>query len=350
MIRWKLQSSPMASQTWNQHLVTFSEANIFQSYEWGEFRKAFGWEPYRWEAVDEEAHVVALFQGVFRKHAGVGFVFGDGGPVGNSECWGEPLQHQILQDLHLKRCLCRIYPRRPSTIEEVLLLRAQGWQRSLFPFSSGMSMVLDLSCDKEKVIDSFTTNWRHNWRRASKKNLKFERWEQPAVSEVFQIYTAMESYKEIPQQFSEEELKQLLVLLKNYLVLYRGVDESGAVIGVRGCVILGTYALDLFAATTDNGRKLYASYGLFWELLRECMERGVTSYDLNGIDPVGGQGVYNFKKGSGGTPVEYLGEWDWATSEELRLWMSVARQMNTSYRTKLRKLKTKFHAKRLLSE
>lgn len=73
----------------------------------------------------------------------------------------------------------------------------------------------------------------------------------------------------------------------------------------------------MLAATNVAGRKLYSSYLTISELLSTCLERGVEEYDLMGIDPHKNPGVYNFKKGTGAEPLEYLGEWEWATSEPL---------------------------------
>jgi lipid II:glycine glycyltransferase (peptidoglycan interpeptide bridge formation enzyme) len=74
----------------------------------------------------------------------------------------------------------------------------------------------------------------------------------------------------------------------------------------------------LLAATTEIGRRLYASYALVWQLLQHCQKLGVIEYDFMGIDPKNNSGVYNFKKGTGAEFIEYLGEWDWATSNILR--------------------------------
>ena len=54
------------------------------------------------------------------------------------------------------------------------------------------------------------------------------------------------------------------------------------------------------------------------ELLKHCKSQGIEEIDLGGIDPQKNPGVYNFKKGTGATPIEYLGEWEWATKNVLR--------------------------------
>jgi len=106
--------------------------------------------------------------------------------------------------------------------------------------------------------------------------------------------------------------------LKQQIVLYRCDDENGDLLSLLGCLVFGNRACALFWATNERGRELHASYAVFWALVQHCKRIGIVSYDLAGIDPVVNPGVYRFKRASGATPVEFLGEWDWASSSWLR--------------------------------
>jgi lipid II:glycine glycyltransferase (peptidoglycan interpeptide bridge formation enzyme) len=48
-------------------------------------------------------------------------------------------------------------------------------------------------------------------------------------------------------------------------------------------------------------------------MIKHCLSLQLLSCDLGGIDPVRNPGPYRFKKATGAVPVEYLGEWDWAS-------------------------------------
>ncbi len=104
-------------------------------------------------------------------------------------------------------------------------------------------------------------------------------------------------------------------------MLYRCDDENGELLSLLGCLLLGNKACALFWATNEKGRKLHASYAIFWALLQHCKGIGIASYDLAGIDPAANPGVYRFKRASGAAPIEFLGEWDWASPFWLR-WFS----------------------------
>ena len=108
------------------------------------------------------------------------------------------------------------------------------------------------------------------------------------------------------------------------IVVYRCLDQDGQILSIRGCVVLGEFAWDWLSATTEVGRKIYASYGLCWELLMHCREIGVKDYDLMGVDIDNNRGVYNFKKGTGAALQTYLGEWEWATNPVIKWVVNLA--------------------------
>jgi lipid II:glycine glycyltransferase (peptidoglycan interpeptide bridge formation enzyme) len=166
-----------------------------------------------------------------------------------------------------------------------------------------------------------------------------EPWPDPDVDEIISIYRELEAYKGLSAQFSAAELSVLLETFGDQALIYRCVSPQGDLLGLRGCLFTGTQALDYFAATSVHARKMYVSYALMWELLHACIDKGITHYDLNGIDPYANVGVYHFKQGTGAMPLEYLGEWDWATSERVRISMNVLRASKQRFSDKVGRFK-----------
>ena len=39
---------------WNEIIYNFPQFNMFQTYEWGEYKKRFGWSPFRFYAQNEK--------------------------------------------------------------------------------------------------------------------------------------------------------------------------------------------------------------------------------------------------------------------------------------------------------
>jgi lipid II:glycine glycyltransferase (peptidoglycan interpeptide bridge formation enzyme) len=70
-----------------------------------------------------------------------------------------------------------------------------------------------------------------------------------------------------------------------------------------------------------------------WAMLQHCLQLNLKYCDLGGIDPVRNPGPYRFKKATGAVPVEYLGEWDWAS----RPWLQWFGNWAISRRQRLQK-------------
>jgi hypothetical protein len=319
MASWKLLTDEEARGTWDRSLMRFDDCSPFQSYSWGEYRRALGWKPYHWAAFNEQGDVIAMMQGVVRRYPlGVGLVWSEGGPIGDLSVCDTNLQEAMKQTTGLKRIYCRFRCDRARHVHDALRLGAQGWSAPWSPLTSNYSMSLDLTQDEDRLLAACDQNWRRNLRRSKECNLRIREWQDPSVDEVLSVYVAMQDLKGLEEQHSREEIEQLLKNLKQQIILYRCDDEQGELVSLLGCVVVGNRACALFWATTERGRKIHASYAIFWALVQHCKNIGVISYDLAGIDPVRNPGVYRFKKATGATPIEYLGEWDWASKPWLR--------------------------------
>jgi lipid II:glycine glycyltransferase (peptidoglycan interpeptide bridge formation enzyme) len=320
VVGWRLLSSQEDIKSWDNNLKRFEDYNYCQTIAWGDYRSFFGWRPYRWAAYTDKGEVKALMQGLIRNYpGGFGIMWVPGGPIGDIASWNQEMKNVILQSTGLKRLYCRFNPFRLYRPADTNILETQGWRRTSTPLLSGLSMLYEVDRDEESRLQSCSKNWRHNLRRSQKYDLSFNHWNSPDVDRMMAIYNEMETYKDIRQQYSREELEKIFELFGNRIIVYSCIDERGDLIAFRGCMVFGNKAWDLFAATTVKGRNLYASYQLFWKLIDHCKAKGVTAYDMGGIDPKKNEGVYHFKKGTGAQEIKYLGEWEWATSEIMRL-------------------------------
>jgi lipid II:glycine glycyltransferase (peptidoglycan interpeptide bridge formation enzyme) len=319
MIEWRLLSHPEELSSWDSSLLQLADYNYCQSLAWGDYRACFGWDPYRWAAYTEKGELVTLMQGLLRTYPGkIGILWVPGGPVGDISLINNELRQLIIKTTNMKRIYCRIGSAKTYRARDSLVLKHQGWNRVLYPLGSGMSMLYDLESNEQARLENCSSNWRHNLHRSGKYNLTINQLKNPDIDKITTIYRDMEAYKDIGQQYSRQELERIFDNLKDNIVFYGCTDEAGELIAFRGCALLGTKAWDLFAATTVKGRDIYASYALFWKLIEHCVNTGVTTYDMSGIDPHENKGVYHFKKGTGAKEIEYLGEWEWASSEMIR--------------------------------
>jgi len=319
-ITWKLLSEDEARESWDETLTRFQDCAPFQSYAWGEYRRSLHWEQCRWVAFNEKDEAVAMMQASLRRYPlGVGLLWCEGGPVGDLTACGDQLQSAIKKTTDLKRVYCRFRCDRERDIEEVLRLAAQGWTLPWSPLTTSYSMMLDLSPSEDQLLAGCDRNFRRNLKRSEQNNLTVKQWLDASAEEVFAVYESMQSVKGLDEQLSREEIEQIILNLKQQLVLYCCRNEQGEVVSLLGCLVVGDRACCVFSATSEVGRGLNASYTVFWALFCHCQRIGVKFLDLAGIDPVRNHGVYRFKRATGAVPIEYLGEWDWASQPAL-LW------------------------------
>jgi lipid II:glycine glycyltransferase (peptidoglycan interpeptide bridge formation enzyme) len=238
--------------------------------------------------------------------------------VGDLAACDGGLQKAIKETTGLKRLYCRFRCDRERNIEDALHLAALGWKLPWSPLTTCYSMLLDLDKPEEGLLAGFDRNWRRNLRRFQEGRLKVTQWLDASADEVFAVYDSMQNAKGLEEQLSREEIEQILANLKQQLVLYRCDDEQGQVMSLLGCLVIGERACCVLSATSEAGRSLNTSYGVFWALFQHCQRIGVKSLDLAGIDPIRNHGVYRFKRATGAAPIEYLGEWDWATHPRMR--------------------------------
>ncbi len=316
MVSWKVIDDASA---WAGHLAEFGEQHYMQTWGWGEHRSHFGWRPIRCAALDASGKVVALVQLLVRGYpGGVGIVWVPGGPIGEVAAWAETLLDAVREASDLRHIVLKMNMLRIYRAEDALVMRMYGWMRTNHPLNSGLSMMWDISPEADSRMAATTKNWRHNLKRSEKYSLTVERWDNPNVQEIAALYAEMEQLKGLSEQVGERATESILRTMGESVLVYRCLDENGKMIALRACVLLGNQGWDLMAASGNVARKIYASYATLWGMVNECHTRGVRNYDLAGVDPRGNKGVWDFKRGTGAEALEYLGEWECASSELLR--------------------------------
>jgi lipid II:glycine glycyltransferase (peptidoglycan interpeptide bridge formation enzyme) len=337
MATWQLMDNEAAQRTWDEALLRLTDHTPFQTYAWAQYQRALGWLPFYWAAFNDNGEIVTMMLGLLRRYPlGVGLIWSEGGPVGDLSHCDEGFQKVIKQTTGIKRIYCRFRCDRERHVEDALRLNAQGWRRSWFNLTTSYSLNLDLAKDENQLLAGCERNWRRNLRRASEGNLTVQQWIDPSVDEIIAAYESMQSLKGLEEQHSREEFEQLFVHLKDQLVLYRGTNEQGELVSLHGWLVLGDRARAFLSVTTEQGRQLHSSYAVIWAMIQHCVRLQLKCCDLGGIDPVSNPGPYRFKRATGAVPIEYLGEWDWAS----RPWLQWFGNWAISRRQRLKQAET----------
>lgn len=320
MSRWKLIDHETASRIWDENLARMPDNSPFQTFAWGQYNRALGWEPLYFGAVDQHDRITAMCLALLRRFPlRTGMIWCTGGLTGDIARWDENFRQAVIAAANLKRLYFRFRSDRERDVSDVLLLTGRRWSPARFALTSGLSMELDLSQTEEKLKAALSGKWRRNLKLARQAKLSVSEWRDPSIEPLCRLFAEMEKRKNLPPLFSPEKLAKLFPAATDNLLFLGCEGEDGAPAALRACLISGDRACDYLAATGDQGLKTRASYLLLWEMLLRCRERGVRWYDLGGIDPAANPGVYTFKKETGARQIELLGEWDWATAEWLRL-------------------------------
>jgi lipid II:glycine glycyltransferase (peptidoglycan interpeptide bridge formation enzyme) len=91
--------------------------------------------------------------------------------------------------------------------------------------------------------------------------------------------------------------------------------HEGDLVAATTMVRVGEHAWYSYGASSSEKRDVRGSNAIQWKMMRDAAEAGAAVYDLRGItdtlDPDDPHfGLIQFKLGTGGEAVEYVGEWD----------------------------------------
>ena len=272
---------------------------------------------------DENGEILAMAQVLYRKYKfSIGIVYCGAGPACLIENlsdelyinWINDLQKTVTSTIGLKFAYMRLFSYLDDSNKLRKLLHNNSWEPCKYKRFSGQTMKLDLSLPIDQLYKNLSKNWRHNLKRSKKYKLQISRWDNPDPKKIREIYASLEKIKGLREVYSVDELTSMFEAFGDSITVYQCHTANDELVSLRGCVSSGNSGWDWFAATTETGRKNYASYALCWALLKHCNEVGIKYYDFMGADPDSNPGVYNFKKGTGALFTKYLGEWEWSNN------------------------------------
>jgi lipid II:glycine glycyltransferase (peptidoglycan interpeptide bridge formation enzyme) len=342
---------------WDRYITSAPNGHLLQSWAWGELKRAFGWTPLRialWDLAGEQ--ILAGAQALLRPlpALGLSMAYIPKGPVldWNDTACAEGffaglhayLRSQRVAFLRLEPDLPKIiypsaleYAEMPPALccledEEVplggLYSAAQGQAVTRQLCNIGFqpvqdhiqqlrTIMVDLSADEETIARRQHKTRRYNANLAARKGVTIrqarslsdlERWY--ALFETTRTRDGFESrtfdyFRQVWQLFRPAGQAELLL-----------AEHDGKLLAGAFVTLLGKQSIYLYAASSNEGRKLMPNDLLQREMMRWAKNQGATLHDLWGIaetndpaDPLAG--VTHFKRGWGGQVVEYIGAFDY---------------------------------------
>jgi lipid II:glycine glycyltransferase (peptidoglycan interpeptide bridge formation enzyme) len=310
-------------RTWNEILDTFADANVYQTWAYGEVRagtrNVSRLVLKRGNEVIAAAEVRLVRVPLLR----IGIAYVRWGPLWRRR--GAPPDPEVAR-LAIRALrneyACRrglVLRLKPAAFEEDAgevpsLLADEGFIAS----GSGnreRTIVVDLTRSLEELRAGIRKEWRRQLRIAENQNLTVVAGTSDELFGDFaSIYDEMVRRKQFPEPNDIREFRAIQERLpdrqKMRIFLCRAGSTTCA--GLV-CSALGDTAVYLFGATSDAGLEARGSYLLQWRLAEWLKTEGLALYDLHGVNAELNPGVYRFKNdlcGTNGRHVRFIGPFD----------------------------------------
>ncbi|MEZ5117455.1 MAG: peptidoglycan bridge formation glycyltransferase FemA/FemB family protein [Candidatus Nanopelagicales bacterium] len=171
----------------------------------------------------------------------------------------------------------------------------------------------------DDVFAGFNQLWRRNVRKAEKAGVEVTHGTEadlPAFHEVYVETAARDHFTPRGLGYFQQMWRAMAAEEDDRLRLYVA-RHGGDVVAATTMVRVGDHAWYSYGASTTAGRDVRPSNAVQWAMIRDAHAAGCAVYDLRGIsdtlDPDDHLfGLIQFKLGTGGEAVEYVGEWDYA--------------------------------------
>lgn len=220
---------------------------------------------------------------------------------------------QAIEDEYLqkRKLFLRILPNAFAGSPRAATMQAAFCRFTAEPLDASntyRTFVLDLNPSIEDLRKKLDVKWRNQLTRSEKNNLKVIAGSGMEEYRIFcEIYFQMLRRKGFETAVDVEEFGRMQQELSEYQRMSVLIAQDGE-IPVAGLIAsaIGDSAIYLLGATSDSGLQAKGAYLLHWTLIKRLKEKGVKSYDLGGIDPLGNPGVYHFKKGFSGIDIRQI--------------------------------------------
>lgn len=169
----------------------------------------------------------------------------------------------------------------------------------------------------EQLLAGMNQQWRRNIKKAAKSGVAVrqgERADLPAFHALYLETAQRDGFTPRPLSYFETMFDALLAEDPGRIRLYLA-EHAGDLVAATTWVRVGTHAWYSYGASSTGKREVRGSNAIQWRMITDARAAGAEVYDLRGItetldadDPH--LGLIQFKVGTGGEAVEYLGEWD----------------------------------------
>ncbi len=301
---------------WNEALKKFSDANLLQSWQWGETNEQLGHIIIRQVILCDEEIIGAMSCIVKDAKRGKYLEV----PAGPLIHWQDTqLVDAVvaeLRDLGSKHgcAFIRMRPQLPDSPENHQLMLRLHAKPALMHVAADHTSIIDVRQDEQTLLENMRQQTRYEVRRAAKRGVIVEQVEPLEFIEQFHTLQAETASR---QNFYPPTLKFLQTVCRNFgedAQLYRA-SKDGNLLNLALVLRFGNEMAYFEAASTADARREPGAYAIIWQIILDAKSSDVPYVNLWGTAPPDVPnhryaGVTTFKRGFGGEDVAYLSAHD----------------------------------------
>mgnify|MGYP006282693951 CR=1 FL=1 len=303
---------------WENFVLSKSEANFLQSYNWGQFQQQLGKSVFPIAAFNQDDKQAAAALVIKEEAKRGGYLSIAGGPLLN---WSGPNVKEILDSLipylynlaKQENCwFVRIRPQVEDAPKIRQLVQDYNFKQAQMHLTADLTLELDLSASEKELLMQMRKNTRYSVRKSRREGIKVEQTQDLDFIQTFydyQLYLA-DKHEFVP--FSYQFLKEQFAVFKqdDQVMLFNAYHEQDLLASAY-ILFYNQEAVYHYGISTPKNKKLPGSYAVLWAAIKEAKRRGCRSFNFWGIAPDDEPdhrfaGVSIFKRGFGGEEVQYL--------------------------------------------
>jgi lipid II:glycine glycyltransferase (peptidoglycan interpeptide bridge formation enzyme) len=219
----------------------------------------------------------------------------------------------------------------PSAVAVGTRLRELGWRQDAAAgagfgdFQPRYVFQLPLAGRSEaELLAGFNQLWRRNIRKADKDGVVVSQGtpdDLPAFHRLYLETAARDGFTPRPLGYFQRMFRAMAAEDPDRLRLYLAARDDD-LLAATTWVRVGEHVWYSYGASSTAGREHRGSNAVQWRMVSDALAAGASVYDLRGISDTLAPddhlvGLVQFKLGTGGQAVEYLGEWDYPLSPVL---------------------------------
>ncbi|MBI5613833.1 peptidoglycan bridge formation glycyltransferase FemA/FemB family protein [Candidatus Gottesmanbacteria bacterium] len=297
--------------TWDEFMMRFGKASLFQSFEWGEVEARMG-IPLSRHGLFEGNTLVGVFQiAVMKSRRGI-FLHVRHGPVLSSQSedyWDTFISYMKDMGKRENAYFFRVNPMIFDSEEQRKMLRDLGFRPSpIHAMDAEYCLVLDITKSEEELLSSMRKTTRYEIRKADSLGVKVSHYvDKRHLDHFFDLYkkTALR-HEFVPHSGIREEFD---VFVRDGKAVYIEAQYGSEILA--GAIILFYMGQAIYHHGASIPSKIPAAYAIQWAAIREAKKRECTRYNFWGIAPEDKKnhpwrGITGFKYGFGGVPESYM--------------------------------------------